>query len=412
MRPADLLQLALFAENSVIYAVYMAGYLAQRVFFYSLIALVAFCALRVLWRILLHGQRLQEMAFGVPAALFVGVAAAFVSVTMFRELVDLGTITTVSINESLYMTAPAVIALCVANTVSLRVADVYMTILLVRYVLYFALRFDLTFASVASISWSDSSSPFETSFAHDLLVVECYFLYRNKKARTAISMAFTMLGLKRASFILAPLLAIFRRRLVVAPPPRRMTLVLLWLVGSLSPLLVMWVYSPNIQELLLDTFGINLNDFTSGRVSIYELATSHLPDNHGFGWVNLLLESLTGRLGTVWNSRLHNETVRLYLEVGIIGLSAYLGVLVYMARKSRLSTILIGYTVFVLITSRLLTHMSFWIALFLTLAMIERTIGEVSAISDDLSGEVGARSARARRSRVALPSRPSRRVKR
>src|SRR5699024_4373771 len=73
-----------------------------------------------------------------------------------------------------------------------------------------------------------------------------------------------------------------------------------------------------------------------------------------------------------WNGLLHNETLRVYLEVGVLGLAAYVFALVRMAKWSRISLILVTYTIFVLITSRLLTSMSFWIVLFITLAIFER----------------------------------------
>jgi hypothetical protein len=189
-----------------------------------------------------------------------------------------------------------------------------------------------------------------------------------------------MLSLKRASFILAPVALVFRRRLSIRSRPRRGPLVAMFLVALVSPFLVMAVYSPGFTSYLWNTFGVDLDTLTSGRRTIYELVVDYLPPPTGFGSLNVMLSELAlSSFGTTWDGLLHNDTFRVYLEVGIVGLGLYVGALAYAARTSLMSYFLIGYTLFVLISSRLITYASYWVALFLVLALIERHQREASA---------------------------------
>lgn len=370
---ADLVQLMLFACMNFSYSLYMAEYLAQSVYLALLFAVVGFAAIRIFF-LLVRRRRGGNLYFGRSALVISGVATVFAIVTMFRETAALDRVTTISLNEALYIVGPAVIAVAVANTTSWRVADAYMLILLARYALYFVLSFDLDLQSLLQINWLNSgSSSFESSFAHDLLIVECYFIFRTQTAKASVALVLTMISFKRASFILAPILLLFRNSIRRARPPRRITLFIMWLLGTSSPFMIMLLYSDQFGDFFETAFGVDVNSFFTGRETIYDIATGDLPQNLGFGWLNTLLSEVTfGAFGTVWNGLLHNDTLRIFLEVSVFGLAAYIFALVRMAKWSRLSLILVGYTMFVLVTSRLLTQMSFWIVLFLVLALLER----------------------------------------
>lgn len=377
---ADWFHLATFAAMSFTYAIYMAGSLPQSVYFVSLFCCAVFGIFRLVIRVL--RSPVNRIYFGGSFAGLAAISIAFVTYTAIREHVALATVTATSINEALYIIIPATIALTAVNTPNWRFLDACFTILLLRYLLYFFLEFTFDISSLLAIDWRDSnSSNFETSFAHDLLVLTAYFLYRNQRIRASISLGLTLISFKRAAFIIAPLLALFRKKIVAAPRPRKITLITLGVASSISPLVIVWVYSEPFARRFASLTGVDLDTFVSGRVAIYQLATTQVSNNLGFGWVNLLLSDLAYRsFGTTWNGLLHNDTLRLYLEVGALGLIAYSFMLAYLGRWSRMSLILVGYTMFVLVTSRLITHMSFWIVLFLALAAIERFTREQRAL--------------------------------
>lgn len=369
--PIDWIQLGLFSAYAFSYSLYMSQVLSSSVYYACLAIFVVFAAARVS-QLFLRTRPGNPLIFGRSAVALVLASVALVLISVVQELAATGEFSYTSFTAASYILVPTLIALCIANTSTERVADIYMTLFLARYLLYFAISGEFSIEAILSISWSDSASPFETSYAHDLLVVGMYFVVRQKKIRAGISTVFTMLALKRAAFFAAPLFLIFGRWLRVPTPPRIRTVLVLFLLGAASPFIVMATYSLTFTQLFSEKFGRGFDEFTSGRLSIYRLSVHCADTSHAFGSLNSCLSELALRLnGTTWNSLLHNDTLRVYIEVGILGVVAYMGALAYVSRLSRPAYILVAYTFFVLTTSRLITHMSFWIVLFTAIALFE-----------------------------------------
>ncbi len=353
------------------YSLYMAELFPSSIFYASLSIFFIFATLRVIV-ILLRARPGTPLIFGRSAGALLIASFALLLISIGQELAANGDFSYTSFSASALIVIPAIIALCIANTSTERVADLYMTIYLARYLLYFAISNEYSIEAIRSISWSDSVSPFESSFAHDMLVLVMYFVVRQSKVRTGVTAFFTMLALKRAAFISAPLFILFGRQLRAPSPPKRASVIALFLVGVASPFIVIAAYSQSFSRFFSETFGTDLNDFTSGRVQIYQLATHCADTSHAFGSLNTCLSDLALRLnGTTWNSLLHNDTLRVYMEVGVLGIAIYMGALAYVCRLSRPAFVLMAYTFFVLATSRLITHVSFWLVLFTAIALFE-----------------------------------------
>ncbi|UPG69317.1 O-antigen ligase family protein [Gordonia hongkongensis] len=371
--------LGLFTMYAFLHVIYTAGYASANIYYASFAGLLVACAVRMAWVVVIRRRSLSEIHFLRSFGVLVGASVVLVIVSWIKEYNAFEILTWTATGQVFYILAPALIALTVVNTASVRQLDLFVVILLARYALYFVLAFssDLSLSSLTAISWSSSSSPFESSFAHDLLIIEAYFVFRNRKVLALISAGMTMLSLKRASFLLAPALLIGSRWLRSEKPASRRYLYALAALGLASPFMVMHAYSPGFVGYMSDRFGIDVNTITTGRLEIYQVVTGILPETTGFGSLNQMLTMFVdSQFGTSWNSLLHNDTLRVYLEVGIIGFAAYMCALVYLGRSSRIAALLITYTVFVLITSRLITHTSYWVVLFLVLALIERWIHE------------------------------------
>lgn len=371
--------LALFTIYAFLHVIYMTGYAPKGLYYGAFALLLVAAGARIAWLLVTRWHSLGDIHFLRSFSVLIGAAAVLVVISWIREYPALETLTWTGVGQAFYIVAPALIALCVVNTATARQLDLYAIILLARYSTYFVLAFstDFSLASVTEISWSASSSPFESSFAHDLLIVEAYFVFRNRKLLALAAGALTMLSLKRASFVLAPAMIIASRWLRSMKPASRRYLLGLAAIGIASPYLVMYVYSQGFVELAAERFGFDINTVTTGRLEIYQIATGLLSQTTGFGSLNPLLTALVdNHFGTYWNSQLHNDTLRLHMEVGFIGVAVYVCALVYLGRSSRVASLLITYTMFVLITSRLITHTSYWVALFLVIALIERWIHE------------------------------------
>ncbi|MCZ4538313.1 hypothetical protein O4159_23235 [Gordonia terrae] len=383
--------LGLFGIYAFLHVIYTAGSAPANMYYAAFASLLVACAARMVWVTVISRRRLSSIHFLRSFGVLFGASAVLVIVSWIREYEAFETLTWTATGQVFYILAPALIALCVVNTASVKQLDFYVLILLARYALYFVLAFsaDLSLSNVWAISWSSSSSPFESSFAHDLLIIEAYFVFRNRKVLAVISAGMTMLSLKRASFLLAPALVVCSRWLRSEKPASRRYLYALAVIGVASPFMVMYAYSPGFVEYVSDRFGIDMNTLTTGRLEIYQVVTGILPETTGFGSLNqMLLSFVDSQFGTQWNSLLHNDTLRVYLEVGIIGFAAYMCALVYLGRSSRVASVLITYTVFVLITSRLITHTSYWVVLFLVIAFVERWIHERKAADHHEGSEI------------------------
>mgnify|MGYP000895375779 CR=1 FL=1 len=366
---ADAIQLVLFCGSSAAYAIYMADLIEQSTYYASLMLLVGFCGLRAVWLVAARLRGHRRLHFAGPAAALLCAAALLVLISVIQHFLAAQPLTISSVEEALYIVVPTILAFTIVNTVSTGLGDFYVLVLLLKYVAFILIKFsaDLDLSAITAIDWSDTnSSVFESSFSHDLLVLEAYFLFRRQYIRAAVAAIFTLLTFKRASFLLAPALLIVSNKLRLARTVSAVPTVALFVTGCISPFLIMAIYSDAFNDFARRTFNLDVNAFTTGRQAIYEMALE-VRDIGGFGSLNPELTRLAG-----WNALLHNDTVRLYLEVGLFGVIGYCAAIALLARTNRLSVILVSYAFFVLITSRLITHMSFWIALLLVLALAQR----------------------------------------
>lgn len=373
---ADAALFAAFVLCSLAYVLRMTYRVAPWMY-YGTLAVLGLAALVALGcRLADRSQpRATDSPFFVSWLAIMAASASMVAISMWREWGELGAPTGTSLSQILSIVLPATVAVAVAQCSIPRLLDAYAYVLLGKYALYFVLAFgtELSLGSLTAVSWAGSSSPFESSFAHDLLIIEAYFIVRASRMAWPAAIL-TMLSMKRASFLAAPLLLLtgryWRNDRV---RPRRGYLYALWAIGVASPLLVIWAYRPNVARGLESVLGIELDEFTSGRQTIFDIATQSIGEAHGLGWLNRELSAFTAhQFGTVWNNHLHNDTVRLYLEIGLLGLAIWVTALVFVGRRSRMAAFIVTYALFVLITSHLMTMMNFWITAFVVLALLER----------------------------------------
>lgn len=79
------------------------------------------------------------------------------------------------------------------------------------------------------------------------------------------------------------------------------------------------------DRLILKHFGVSAGQFTSGRTSFYSYvllmtSDSHLINyffGHGFGYITNIVESM-------YNHKLHSDILKLYFEIGLLGLTIFI----------------------------------------------------------------------------------------
>lgn len=351
----------LFILYNLLYVAYMLGYASQALYMGTLLLFCAangiifvyrgtakICGFRyagyILFFIVVFG------AISIPIQLMHGGLRGF----LFSALGRLG--------------LPIINALLFANSVDEDDWKFYFNVLLVRFCCHFLLMNadNLSLSSILSMSWSDSEAATESSLAHDFLIMEMLFLAMKQKRKALICVVFCMLSMKRLSFILAPVAFALSSR-VPKGDVKPVFRVLAMLTIVISPFVLMWLYRYDVMGWLYTSFGIDLNAEMTGRPTIYHLAISGMSGGFdGYGSINNYLAGYAAsHFGTVWNGILHNDTIGIYLETGILGIASFAFGIVEFSKKNYWHFFMMLYLVFVAITSHILDYFSVWVTFYL-----------------------------------------------
>jgi len=298
-----------------------------------------------------------------PWLIAVGFSAAL---TVVVEIWNVGAVQGYSVLEVAYLLLPLGVGVGVA-CFGERLYHWQMDLFAVKYVVQFIAAFGSkgSLSSLSQISWESSQSPFESSMAHELFLLEVYFLSRRRYGVALLFAVLTILSLKRMSAILAVLVVFFVWYLRRPKRFRKLPEVLLVAAGLAGTALVSWVSLPRGREWLSESLGVEVSSFDSGRSVILGLVRVNGLASFGLGSVNASLgEFVTSQFGTTWNGLLHNDTLRLYYEVTFVGLLLFLIAVARLGSSNRWAYLICCYVTFVLVTSRLLTYAPFWMVFF------------------------------------------------
>lgn len=337
------------------------GYIAQ---IYYLGTLLAFCGMNgfVLLRRngrIMNGSR--EFKLGLVFTFCFFVISAFVQCIHldFRLYLITGLVR---------IALPIVNAFLFVNTIDERDWKYFFNVLLFRFVVHFVWQnySYLNLSGLRSVSWGDSNSDMESSMAHDFLIMEMYYLYRDEKKKALFCVALCMLSMKRLSFILAPVLYVVSSRVPKNVEVKKIYCNLLKAVAIVSPFLIILLYSKISQRWFANTFHVDLNLVMTGRLRIYEIMRESMPYYNGYGSINSFLSQYVMRqYGTTWNAILHNDFLRLYFETTIVGVVVFTNNIVEIAKKEYWFFFMIGYLILVAITSHILNYFSVWITFYM-----------------------------------------------
>lgn len=362
----------IFILYNFFYILYMMGYTSQVLYFGTLLI---FCCLNFFIRFINNTKNakcIKELNLGI------GFIATFLVISFIIQLIHRD-FQIYLITGLIRIALPIINAFLFVNTVNENDQKYFFNVLLLRFIVHFIWQnysfFNLQ--GLMSISWIQSSSEMETSMAHDFMIMEMYYLYRKENKKAFICMAFCMLSMKRLSFILAPLLIIFSKRVPVGVEVKRSYLTALKIITILSPFLILLLYTETSQNWLYQTFHIDLNQVMAGRVSIYETMKNAIPYYNGYGSINnFLAKYVMQTYGTIWNATLHNDFLRIYLETTIIGVIIMANNLIEMTRKEYWHFLMIAYLIFVAITSHIFNYFSVWVTFYLVIMCTHNNIKE------------------------------------
>lgn len=348
----------IFVAYNIAYVAYMLGYLS---WIQEIAVLALFCIANALVFITKH-TRGKPVLFSRELKLGLGFIGVFFVISIMIQMWNndfQG-----YLFEEIFRTAgPLINAFLFINATNEKERDIYFNILLVRYIVHFMLFNinNLDIRNISMISWSDSFSPFESGMAHDFIILEFYYLYKKQKKKALVCLLFCMLSLKRISFFLAPIMFILSSIVPNGKPVKKIFVLIPKIIFIMSPFVILFLYSPDIGNWLLTNYNFDLNEFTMERITIFERLVDNIPYFNGFGSANNFLVPLIG-------NKFHNDLLRFYFEVTIIGVIFAVNNLVEMAKNECWSLIMMSYILLVSATTPLFTYFPIWITLYMVLA--------------------------------------------
>lgn len=376
--PQCKIRFLVFLLYNLLYVTYMLGYTSQSFYLGTLIVFCVMNLANIMQR--RHGlitESLPEFRLGM------GYVITFLIISLGIQLFNMD-YESYLFSGLIRIALPIVNALLFVNSVDKEDFGYFFNALLLRFVFHFIWQnfANLNLAGLLSISWSESNSAMESSMAHDFMILEIYFLSKKENKKALISMIFCMLSMKRFSFILAPILFFFAKRLsVMDKPVKKAFLRGLKLVAIISPFLMFALYSQASQDFFRSAFNIDLNLKMGGRISIFDTLVNNIPYFNGYGSINAFLSDfVANRFGTTWNATLHNDFIRIYYETTIVGVIVLANNLVELSKRSYWNFIMIFYLLFVGITSHILNYFSVWITFYMIIMSTKVEIKDANEI--------------------------------
>ncbi len=368
----------IFILYNLFYVFYMMGYLSQ---IYYLGTMILFCAMNAFilfrkGRLKYKGER--ELKLGASYVLVFFLISSFIQCIHLDFQLYL-------ISGIIRIALPIINAFLFVNAVDDKDQNAFFDVLLARFVVHFLWSniSNFNLRSLLSISWGESFSSYESSMAHDFIIMEMYYLFRNERRKSLICMILCMLSMKRISFIMAPVIFIFSRKIPIGIKVKKGLLLALKSAAIISPIILILIYTSEFQNWFLSVFHISLNTLMSGRPRIYEIMRDNMPYINGYGSINSFLEQyVMFQFGTTWNAILHNDFLRIFYETTIVGLVVVANNLVEIAKKEYWLYFMIMYLFLVAITSHIFNYFSVWVTFYMIVMRHQTLMPKEASINE------------------------------
>lgn len=372
----------LFALYNFVYVLYRVN-IVNRLFYMGVLGVFFLFELYVIF----YTDHIKKRLFNKQFCETMLVAALFFAISLAVQIFH-GNLQTYLFEELLYFIVPCLVAFVSINFNKERDIKLYFYIILIKLVLYFILRFwgDFSISAILAISLSDSnSSIYEIVIAHDFLFLMIVFMHFDDFKASLISFIFCVLSFKRLPFLLSIIIMILYLLGKFAKGIRfgklikktnnwlngrfsKSTLIILFFITLLLPVIMEWVYSDNGVSWFYQTFAMDLNKETSGRVNIVNYALNNFTPN-GLGSITNFFE--TNRLEIYRRvANMHCDVIRLVREVTIVGYAVYSFVLIRVFKESRLTTLLLIYLIIEMVLSHMADNLNIWLMMYLFTAYI------------------------------------------
>lgn len=372
----------LFALYNFVYVLYRVN-IVNRLFYMGVLGVFFLFELYVI----IYTDHIKKRLFNKQFCETMLVAALFFAISLAVQIIH-GNLQTYLFEELLYFIVPCLVAFVSINFNNEKDIKLYFYIILIKLVLYFVLRFwgDFSISAILAISLSDSSSSiYEIVIAHDFLFLMIVFMYYDDLKASLISFIFCFLSFKRLPFLLSIIIMIiyllgkFAEGIKFGIFIKKInswlngkfsnsTLIILFFITLSLPVIMEWIYSDNGVNWFYQTFAMDLNKETSGRVNIVNYALNNFTPN-GLGSITNFFE--TNNLEIYRRvANMHCDVIRLVREVTIVGYAVYSFVLIRVFKESRLTALLLIYLIIEMTLSHMADNLNIWLMMYLFTAYI------------------------------------------
>ena len=227
------------------------------------------------------------------------------------------------INEIIYFLTPIMFVWVYITRSNEKTIETIMDYIFVIFIFsFFASSIvQLPYENIKNISFVESYSPFESEKAFTFLVLECFYLFRNKKKKAFWALILCVLNFKRISLIFSVLFFVFASWIQQKKAISKKVVLLSTAFFVLMPIITCSVLNGDFNSWFDAKFGVSLAEFTLSRSQRIEMVLDSDEIRYGLGSVTpFITEALNKMHGSdVVNRNLHNDLVRIYLECGVAG---------------------------------------------------------------------------------------------
>ena len=200
-----------------------------------------------------------------------------------------------------------------------KIFDFFTYVLTVMYAVFILQR--MLSGSVLHFSFIRSESPFEMEIAHMFLLLYMFYTYAGRKRKRIVTALCCVLAWKRACLIYLILFTLLSRHIPKDKCVTKKYYIVTTVLFSLIPSLIQLILTRRFSDWFSVTFGIDFVTFMMFRFQTITAAFQSGIASRGLGtylYVNVPW------YGKYVHMNMHNDIVRMYLEVSVVGLATFL----------------------------------------------------------------------------------------
>ena len=245
-------------------------------------------------------------------------------------------------------------------------ADFYFNTLFICSLVTFLIlsKDNLNLASIFSISFADSYSPFEKIGMADIfLLLFCWYIYRNKKIFAIISALVCVLVFKRFHLIFMVIYFILSK--IRNTNKNQMINKIFRRLCYFLPFIAIFVYSDYVSNLFYFLFNIDLNSFTMGRFNMINYILDSIQNgtyiNLGLGTTGKIISDFTDG----YLSNMHCDVLRITIETTYLGYFLLVKSHFKIIEKKYFSTLIMLFMFITMFLSYILTMFISWLIFYM-----------------------------------------------